>query len=318
MSLPKIQIISQQALLKEQVTDENGKTKWIYTVIKYQPFVLILSSSFNMKKTSFTASLVYDNEDLECLKKSDEGQEPILQIVEGILPPIEYQLHFDLEGKKATFEVKVDALSSRHQNKLFRIVLTASDPQVGLTNEKLISHPFKVISKKPTAKSYVKKADRIKKEEETQNTSISPASLSSLFLVQPFHSSSQISNEELNHSLSTLMTFYNQIPTEERPTKIRRVIDQFSEESKQSIQQMCNQFLSVLNSSSNRSNNNNSNSSTNNNLHSNHNFPPSSSTSQSTSPYSPSASSMISPSSPSTSSPAVTLLMESNLENYNF
>lgn len=236
--------IEKQESLAEDKFSRNGKTIELHIVAKNIAFVINVGATFDLAKYPPTAKLIYDSPSYE----TDERE------VEAVKSStLEILSHVDETGFKAAVEVKVGVLSSQHEGSYFRVKFLARDPITGLP---LIdySQPMKVISKRNQVKKIMERKEaKIAKEDKAQK-SPAPAPATTLVGVKRERASDDVANSlvrlEMQQQIQmamleqllakdsapkdTTMDFetafgnflnaYKNLPSEERPSKIRKVI----------------------------------------------------------------------------------------------
>jgi len=176
MSTSHLVLLRQDSLGKEHFS-KNEVQKITHVVCKNIAFAVDIGFEgyINLHKLRFQAVLLYD---------SDSGQDfkPVDFVKNS---PLTYHVFVSERGDRATIELKISVLSSQHEDSLFRVFLSATDPAVDLppTQLQIITDPIKVVSKP----SLVGKSKRPPKnsdlpvEVSTEATKITKKKISSFF-----------------------------------------------------------------------------------------------------------------------------------------
>jgi hypothetical protein len=236
-------IIEKQESLAEDKFSRNGKTIDLHIVAKNIAFVINVAATFDLAKYPPTAKLIYDS-------PSFENDEKEVEAVKSAT--LEILSHVDETGFKAAVEVKVGVLSSQHEGSYFRVKFIARDPVTGLPLVDY-SQPMKVISKRNQVKKIMERKEaKMAKEDKSPKSPSSPQPLVGIKRERP---SDDVANslvrlelqqqmqmamlEQLLSKNSTpapkdtmdfeaafdnFLSAFKNIPSEERPNKIRRVM----------------------------------------------------------------------------------------------
>lgn len=150
-----LSIEKQEFLGQEQI---NNKT--IFVVSKTLSFsVVIKSEALELKGSKLSAALYYDSDDVGSAYK------PVDRVK---VEPLTFRSYVHADGKHATFEIRIVALTSQHEDALFRIQFVLVDSTK--TEHKIFSEPIRVVSKP----SLVNKRKRAF-EEMTEDTGARPS-----------------------------------------------------------------------------------------------------------------------------------------------
>jgi len=236
--------IEKQESLAEDKFSRNGHTIELHLVAKNIAFVISLASTFDLAKYPPTAKLIYDSISFEQDEKEVEAVKSTT---------LEILSHVDDTGFKAAVEVKVGVLSSQHEGSFFRVKFVARDPVTGLPLVDY-SQPIKVISKRNQVKKIMERKEAraakddvksptipstpqpivgVKRERSTDDLSDSLLRLeqqqqTQLAMLQQLLSkdtpSPVKSDLDFEAAFSNFLNAYKRLPTEERPSKIRRVL----------------------------------------------------------------------------------------------
>lgn len=133
-------LIKQSSLAKEKFS-KNSILKDVDVVAKTLPFDLEIGSPYNLLNTKFNASLYYDND-----QDSLSGFHKVDSIYnQNSL--IKYKVSINESGDRATFEMKISALTSQHFDSLFRVHIQIEFPNYNGIMLEVFSNPIKVVSK---------------------------------------------------------------------------------------------------------------------------------------------------------------------------
>lgn len=110
-------------------TEDHGSS---YVVIKKAACTAEVAASFDLRKATLTAQLLYDT----------QPPKPVDYVHK---PPLEAFVHISENGQSARVESHISVLTSQHEDSLFRVRLTAITPDSTITDA--LSPPIKVISK---------------------------------------------------------------------------------------------------------------------------------------------------------------------------
>lgn len=233
--LQPLKIVEQECLgIKSE--NKNGRKANVHVVAKGRPFIFKLESTVNLSEHRIMANLVYDND-----------RSPVL--VPASKPALEYKCHPFKERNVVALETKIFLLSSQH-SALFRIKFFIE----GNEHDCIYSEPIRVVSKKLQAAKFIEREVMHEKEiigeEKPQETSkigkkgISGASSSpALEILERIEKEQKRQTQLLDialkkqnaiHPVSEMdfdgcfrqfLTSLNCVPTDERPTKIRKVME---------------------------------------------------------------------------------------------
>lgn len=235
--------IEKQESLAEDKFSRNGQTIDLHLVAKNIAFVINVAATFDLAKYPPTAKLIYDSPSFE----QDERE------VEAVKSAsLEILSHVDETGFKAAVEVKVGVLSSQHEGSYFRVKFLARDPVTGLPLVDF-SQPIKVISKRNQVKKIMERKEaKMAKEDKTPKSPSTPLPITGIkrertsddvadalvrlemqqqiqmaMLEQLLATKQQPSppeNEEFETAFGTFLSAFKKLPSEERPSKIRKVM----------------------------------------------------------------------------------------------
>jgi len=225
-----------QESLDFQQFSRNEISKQVHVVAKNIPFILeIGSNSINFKgKSKIAVKLYYDSATDTDFKQVDYLKQE----------PMSYKVFPNDVGDKATIEIRLLVLTSQHEDSLFRVKITASENNT-TTSYDAFSEPLRVVSKASQIQREKERAsDKIKTEgcipllpmPGTKRGASESILLDTLQRVETEQREQRkliqqlvIKKEpgtEFEHSFSKLLEIYNQLPTEERSNKIRKVLTQ--------------------------------------------------------------------------------------------
>jgi len=227
-------VLDKQESLAVDHISRNGFSKDLYFVAKNIPFNLHVSSSLNLNQAPIVAKLYYDFDRLEDQKEVETLKNN----------PLHYTAHVNETGDRAVLEVRISVLSSQHEGAFFRIRLSVKDPK---NNEEVVnfSLPIKVISKRNQVRRMIEKqevqpteplpapkrtssdmiTDALTRLEEQQREQ---AKLLKQLLIQKNTSKPTAADTEddFESAFKKFINAYQKVPSEERPSKIRKVIKQ--------------------------------------------------------------------------------------------
>jgi len=231
---------------------KNGVSKELHVIAKNIAFTLQVFSTMNLQSSPLSASLVYDFDTQDDVKEVDTLKSS----------PMEYVSHVDETTHRSVVEVRVSVLSSQHEGSFFRVKFSVLDPE---TKKKVetYSHPLKIISKRnqvrkmmarnevivenpgalpPKRTSSDQIAESLQRLEEQQRLqfnilealaqkviSSSPAP-SSGFNYQPPSSLPDPEDMDFDNAFNNFLRAYKKISVEERPSKMKRIVKQHSED----------------------------------------------------------------------------------------
>lgn len=262
MSTPSLKFLKQTSLSVDRFSD-NGVEKNLHYVIKNNEFSIVVelpNTINNIKHSSFNqlsveAQLMYD-----CSPKPKE----VLQVRQK---PYKYKGIIDRDDpRKCTLQVSISILSSQHEDMNFLLKILVKDSIANNIIAIGFSEPVQVISKPDVLrkKREPKKKKRtwndritetLERIEAKQNDAIRliQASSSSENCTQTdfdnlFHvnqSNIQHPSEAFEVAFYSLVGAYNRMSSEERPKKIRKLIDGYQFDSS------VNELISNFNDSKN-------------------------------------------------------------------
>lgn len=248
MATPSLVIKKQDSLGQEQM---NNKTILIVSKTLAFNVVIASASSVSLKNCKLSATLYYDNDG------ENDSYKPVDRVK---VEPLTFRSFIHTDNTHATFEIRIVALTSQHEDALFRVKFSAIDFK---QNElKVFSQPIRVVSKP----SLVNKRKRSFSEmslsrTEASSSSVHPSSSSkpsSVVVASPSSSSLFDDKENISNCsgiiLSTLqklerqqnewmtqmqsfsfyptfetafhlfMEAFQSLPVEERSSKLRKVM----------------------------------------------------------------------------------------------
>jgi len=163
-----------------------------------------------MNRGKIHVKLVYDSENAENLKELRE-----VGFVKA--KPVEQRVHLDKTGQRATVDLKINALTSQHDQSLFRLLFQYEDLEKKQLHS-AISKPIKVIAKILN--------NRKKRKSEEISNSPTPSTPT---IVEKQHSPElPPTSDDFESIFLKLISAYNQIPQEERAPKIRKIVSSAS------------------------------------------------------------------------------------------
>mmetsp|Transcript_20546 Transcript_20546/g.28830 ORF Transcript_20546/g.28830 Transcript_20546/m.28830 type:complete len:310 (-) Transcript_20546:33-962(-) len=133
---PHMQILNQGHVCQEHFA-KNGVQKQVHVVVKNIVFIVEIGSTVDLTKCNLEAKLVYDFD-------NEEDQKLEVSYVKN--EPLDYKVNIHEGGYKANLEVRIKVLTSQHEDMLFRVRITATDPISQMALE-IYTQPIKVISK---------------------------------------------------------------------------------------------------------------------------------------------------------------------------
>jgi len=163
---PSLVVTKQTALTEDKVTTR-GKTHSVYVVVKNSPFqmtVALKNCVMNLKQLAFDITLIYDIPDYN------------KEVAYVSTKPVDYKPCINEAGDEISFDAKISALSSQHEDSFFRLKITIWDPNNFSFPQLLaLSHPIKVISKpmnqrKPRKKITVPNTGRRSSKAKTESS----------------------------------------------------------------------------------------------------------------------------------------------------
>eukprot|EP01097_Dermamoeba_algensis_P003623 TRINITY_DN2495_c0_g1_i1.p1 TRINITY_DN2495_c0_g1~~TRINITY_DN2495_c0_g1_i1.p1 ORF type:complete len:433 (+),score=81.76 TRINITY_DN2495_c0_g1_i1:136-1434(+) len=142
---PTMFFIKQSTPQEEKIETENGETRMVNVVVKNSPFTFQIGLTdyvlqeriFNFNHITLQTSLIYDD---------DEGKE--VDFVKT--KPLECKSKASPSGEYAFLQLRIQVLSSHHEDTLFRVKVNAVDPISGkdfVPPIFAVSNPIKVVSK---------------------------------------------------------------------------------------------------------------------------------------------------------------------------
>eukprot|EP01114_Cavostelium_apophysatum_P015606 TRINITY_DN4284_c0_g3_i2.p1 TRINITY_DN4284_c0_g3~~TRINITY_DN4284_c0_g3_i2.p1 ORF type:complete len:321 (+),score=70.43 TRINITY_DN4284_c0_g3_i2:222-1184(+) len=137
--VPSLTIINQTSLGREKFSC-NSILKDIHVVAKTLPFEITVAAPFPLSQAKFGAQLFYDNDNSTDYHRVDS----IKQV------PLTFRVTVPAETseqpERVTFEIKLNALSSQHEDSLFRVQINVEFPLYAAALD-IMSEPIKVVSK---------------------------------------------------------------------------------------------------------------------------------------------------------------------------
>ena len=247
MSVPSLKFLKQTSLSVDRFSD-NGVEKRLHYVIKNNEFIICVSlpegtqGSFN--DLLLEAQLLYD---------CSPVPKDVLQVRQK---PFKYKGTVERgDIRKCTLNVSISILSSQHEDMNFVIFVTAKDSKTGKVVANGYSDPIQVVSKpdvfrkkqEPKSKKRTwndritemlerieanqqKHQDAIKLVYDQQKEIVVPKSSQSVFATAPVTTTNTpapvMKNPEnrLELAFQELISAYKEIASEERPTKIKKLV----------------------------------------------------------------------------------------------
>jgi len=148
--MPSLIVTKQTAISEDKVTTR-GKTHHVYVVVKKSPFqvpVALKNCSLSLKQLAFDITLIYDMPDYN------------KEVAYVSTKPVDYKSCINDLGDEITFDPKISALSSQHEDSFFRLKICVYDPSNMTAFPRLtaITYPIKVISKPISQRKQRKKS----------------------------------------------------------------------------------------------------------------------------------------------------------------
>eukprot|EP00013_Stygamoeba_regulata_P026609 CAMPEP_0177646442 /NCGR_PEP_ID=MMETSP0447-20121125/9776_1 /TAXON_ID=0 /ORGANISM="Stygamoeba regulata, Strain BSH-02190019" /LENGTH=317 /DNA_ID=CAMNT_0019148975 /DNA_START=128 /DNA_END=1081 /DNA_ORIENTATION=- len=230
----------------EKKANHNGKA--VHTVVKNAPFMIVLglnhhpnvkpNEQLNFSRLSFNTSLVYDAEEPPYTKQVDFVK----------VKPVEHKAKVSGQGSQVILEVRLKVLTSQHENSLFRVKITAfqTSTNEGFTPElSVYSDAIKVMSKPEQImkKAHLKKKrsvedsladtvtrllDQQKQQEQLIHTLLEAVASSSkkrkVEAAPEVAAVTKVEKNSFESCFNNLINSYEALASEERPSKVRRVI----------------------------------------------------------------------------------------------
>jgi len=249
---PELFVISQESLAK-QVQAKNGIPRDVHMVVKNTPFNIALAfgnyprtpqEKIDFGRCSIGVDVYYDSEN------PNEGKRVNLLTSK----PCEYRIHLsDKKIDEAILEVRLKVLTSQHEDMLFRLQVTVTDDvrkQTFITTSsaiKVVSKPDQVRrmngekpKKRPQSDAVSDTLERIEERQKQQQALLQNIFRTAEIFQQhqpppPQQQQQQIlvelpqiehKNEEMSfeHSFTYCLKKFSEIPQDERPSKIRKMV----------------------------------------------------------------------------------------------
>lgn len=135
---PFLEVIRHTSLHDEKVT-RYGQTYTAHVIVKHSPFVVTLAlrqSKVTFANLTFDLQLIYDM----------PGFDKLVPFVAS--KPFEYKSTISETGQEISFDVRINVLSSHHEDNYFRLQITLwGDDKVQFPSITHVTDPIKVISK---------------------------------------------------------------------------------------------------------------------------------------------------------------------------
>jgi len=136
-TMPAMEVTSQGSVAHEYYA-KSGVQKQVHVVVKNTVFMVDLASTVDLIKcNSLETKLLYDFD-----REEDETRE--VSYVRN--EPLDYKVNLHDGGYRATVELKIKVLTSQHEDMLFRVRFSATDPATQM-DFSTTTQPIKVISK---------------------------------------------------------------------------------------------------------------------------------------------------------------------------
>jgi hypothetical protein len=223
------------------ILETGKKTPPVHLVARNIPFVIHLSSSFDLSKYCPKAILIYDGANYEEDKEVEALKTSTLEITS----------HVNETGFTAAVDTKIGVLSSQHEGSFFRVKFFVQDPNGATLFD--YTEPIKVISKRNQVKKILERREKQTEaktvklstptspvEPPTPSTSLKrPASeltetierleqqqQAQYEMIQILLQNKERSDEENEFAVAfqNFMNAYKNLPIEERARKIRKVM----------------------------------------------------------------------------------------------
>jgi len=159
--------VTKQTSISEDKVTVRGKTYSVYFVVKNSPFQIAVglkNCNMSLKQLAFDMTLIYDIPDYN------------KEVAYVSTKPVDYKPSINDAGDEISFDAKISALSSQHEDSFFRLKITVWDPTPSSpysTPITALSHPIKVISK-PINQRKNKKSDTVTRRRSSKNSASSP------------------------------------------------------------------------------------------------------------------------------------------------
>jgi hypothetical protein len=251
--LPVLAVVSQESLAK-QIVAKNGIPRDVHVVVKNTPFNIVLNFGNSVKtpldridfgRCTVGVDVHYDSEN------PNEGKKVNLLNTK----PCEFKVHLnEKKVDEATLEIRMKVLTSQHEDMLFRLHISVSDElrkQIYRTTSsaiKVVSKPDQVrringekLKKKPHTDVVFDSLERIEERQRKQQEDFAamfqmlrsvapqaPLSVSSSSTFDPSVAASvvdsKIEDMSFEGAFSLCLKKFHSLPTEERPTKVRKLV----------------------------------------------------------------------------------------------
>ena len=251
--LPALTVVSQESLAK-QIVAKNGIPRDVHVVVKNTPFNVVLNFGSSAKtpldridfgRCTVGVDVHYDSEN------PNEGKKVNLLNTK----PCEFKVHLnEKKVDEATLEIRMKVLTSQHEDMLFRLHISVSDElrkQIYRTTSsaiKVVSKPDQVrringekLKKKPHTDVVYDSLERIEDRQRKQQEDFATMfqMLRAVAATQPPQSLSvsssstydpvttaenKIDEMSFESAFSLCLKKFHTIPTDERPTKVRKLV----------------------------------------------------------------------------------------------
>jgi len=262
---------------EEKKATHNGKA--VHTVVKNAPFMIVLAlnhhpnvkanEQLNFSRLSFSTSLVYDAEEPPYNKQVDFVK----------VKPVEHKAKVSGQGSQVFLEVRLKVLTSQHENSLFRVKITAYPtsntegfvPELCVYSDaiKVMSKPEQImkkahLKKKRTVEDSLSETvsrilDQQKQQEQLIHTLIEAvvtADGKKRKLSDNRRDSSapekvqKVEKDSFENCFHSLVSSFDALPAEDRPLKIRRVVQNASATESEEVALLLNDLQTEVNAQS--------------------------------------------------------------------
>jgi len=171
-------VLTKQTSVSEDKVTLRGKTYSVFFVVKNSPFqitVALKNWPVSLKLLAFDLTLIYDLPEEKAFG-SPQGSGVSKEVVYVSTKPVDYKSIINDVGDEISFDAKISALSSQHEDSFFRLKISVWDPNPNSPNPlhlTTLSHSIKVISKPiNTRKNTAKKSDQPRRRSSAKNSTV--------------------------------------------------------------------------------------------------------------------------------------------------
>lgn len=259
---------------EEKKATHNGKP--VHTVVKNAPFMIILglnhhanvkpNEQLNFSRLSFSTALVYDAEEPPYNKQVDFVK----------VKPVEHKAKVSGQGSQVFLEVRLKVLTSQHENSLFRVKITAyqTTTSEGFFPELCVySDAIKVMSKPEQImkKAHLKKkrtvedslTDTVSRilEQQKQQEQLIHTLIEAVVAADGkkrkiadtrrdtavAESVKKVEKDGFETCFKSLIQSFDSLPVEDRPMKVRRVVQNASVAESEEVALLLNDLQTEVN-----------------------------------------------------------------------